>query len=111
MSHGDWIGLPDVHMDGLGELVRSHPNLVIAPMLAWHEVATQPACTGIAIGCFHAAQTSNRTMIAFSRLPQGSRMISSTRASLQGVTWLDGFVIAVPSMRFSSHAYMAKRQD
>lgn len=111
LSHGDWIGLPDVHADGLGEVVKSQPNLVIAPMIAWHQVSVQPHCTGIAIGCFHAVQTSNRTMVAFGRLPAGSRMLSSTTASIPGVVWVEGFVIAVPSMRFSSHAYMARKEN
>lgn len=111
LSHGDWCGVPDLDPDHVAGMLRNIPNLVIAPMHVMSNGQLNPIVSGVAIGAFHGQTTSNRTVQAFRRAAIGSRIFLPTKFLAEGIVCVDGYVVAVPSMRFSSHAVLALRQE
>lgn len=110
LSHGDWIGIPGLDPDRVAGLLRTTPNIVIAPLHAMNNGMMEPVASGVAIGCFHAHTTSNRIVTCFQRHPIGSQIFVPTKIRAEGITYIEDYVIAVPSMRFSSHAVLAIRK-
>jgi hypothetical protein len=110
MSHGDWVGIPDLDPDRVAGLIRSTPNIVIAPMHAMIGSNPDPVVSGVALGVFLSNQTSRRVITSLQRHGIGSRIFIPTKIPAEGIVYVEDYIIAVPSMRFSSHAVMAIRQ-
>lgn len=111
LSHGDWVGVPNASVADVVSLTGIHPSVVVAPMIFIGGSGYGSQSTGVAIGMFHATTTTNRLVQALLRSPSGFNLIiPSAVTGYPSIQEVEPVVVAVPSMRFSSHASLIMKQ-